>query len=189
MAKPKPITINPSQKRIKQFWACVDKSPGQGPNGDCWEWKGGLGKDGYGKTTIGCQTLRANRVAYFLATGDNPVELLVCHSCDNPPCCNPAHLSKETNAGNQADMKNKGRAASGLRQGRYTKPERTARGERHGARTRPEKFAILNEERVIQIRALHATGNYSMPSLAVRFGVCRSAIQSVVHRRSWKHVT
>ena len=35
------------------------------------------------------------------------------HACDNPPCCNPSHLSLGSNAANVADKVSKGRQTSG----------------------------------------------------------------------------
>lgn len=36
-----------------------------------------------------------------------------CHTCDNPPCCNPTHLFEGTDADNMADRNAKGRARGG----------------------------------------------------------------------------
>ena len=54
---------------------------------------------------------RAHRVAYAAFVGPIPIDPVVCHRCDNPPCCNPAHLFIGTRRDNNADMRVKGRSA------------------------------------------------------------------------------
>jgi hypothetical protein len=147
----------------ERFWEKVQKSDEPGA---CWLWAGATirrygairGDDG--------KVLYAPRVSWELANGEGPGDLHVCHSCDNPPCVNPAHLFLGTNADNQADKVAKGRASRG--EGRPS--------------------AKLTEEGVREMRALHAQGGWSFYRLAKRWGVTYRTASDVIHRRTWKHV-
>lgn len=88
-----------------RFWAKVDKS------GDCWLWKASLKPSGYGHFNVAGKSVRAHRLAYQLSIGPIPDGKMLCHSCDNPQCVNPAHLTPGTNSENQQDSLAKGRNA------------------------------------------------------------------------------
>lgn len=60
--------------------------------------------------------LTAHRYAWILTYGEPPAGAHIMHKCDNPPCCNPAHLQLGDHDTNMKDMKAKGRQNSG-----YTK--------------------------------------------------------------------
>lgn len=96
----------------RRFWLKVDISSDATA---CWPWNAARMDKGYGKTDWGHQTT-AHRVAYFLAFGDDPVGRVVCHACDNPPCCNPFHLWLGSHADNMLDMdaKRRRRGTPGL---------------------------------------------------------------------------
>lgn len=88
-----------------RFWAKVQK----GGTDECWLWTGTRGH-GYGRIrTVGKRFARAHRIAYALTHGD-PGPLLVCHKCDTPLCCNPAHLFLGTNLDNSLDRNAKHRS-------------------------------------------------------------------------------
>lgn len=81
----------------------------------CWEWTAGRFNHGYG---VFCASSKkraalAHRVSYELCIGPIPEGLHVLHSCDNPPCVNPAHLSVGTNQDNCQDKVARGRSVSG----------------------------------------------------------------------------
>lgn len=84
------------------FWEQVDKT------GDCWPWTRSTDSRGYGSLGRNGKTARAHVVAYELYNGA-PAANHVLHSCDNPPCCNPAHLRDGTHAENMREAKERGR--------------------------------------------------------------------------------
>ena len=77
---------------------------------DCWLWTGAV-SSGYG-TIRGDdgKTKKAHRVALEIALG-RPIDpgKFVCHTCDNPPCVNPAHLYEGTAQDNSDDAVVRGR--------------------------------------------------------------------------------
>lgn len=60
--------------------------------GLCWEWLGGLDKDGYGKTTIDTMDWRVHRAVWTALVGPLDGSLVIDHLCRNRACCNPDHL-------------------------------------------------------------------------------------------------
>ncbi len=144
------------------FWPKVDI---RGPD-ECWPWKWHRRRHGYGGLRREGKSLTASRVAWELANGPIPVdpltgrELWILHRCDNPPCCNPAHLFVGTHEDNTMDAARKGRAG----------------GKRK-----------LQAEQVRKIRALAAEGR-SQKSLAQQFAVDQTTISAIILRRSWAQI-
>ena len=101
---------------IERFWDRVRV----GPLNECWPWLGPFTAKGYGKQIewvelFGDKGMRPHRVAYFLAHGELNDDLMILHRCDNPPCCNPAHLRDTTHQANIQDAIAKGRLRLGGR--------------------------------------------------------------------------
>lgn len=90
----------------ERFWERVDRSGGPGA---CHPWTRAKTPRGYGAVTWHNRSQRAHRMAWIITYGPIPAGLNVLHRCDNPPCCNSAHLFLGTAADNNADMRAKGR--------------------------------------------------------------------------------
>jgi len=168
----------------------VDKTPGFGPQGDCWRWTGQLNARGYGRIrfhTEDGKTKRthAHRVSWELFhKAKMPARLLACHTCDNPTCCNPLHVFPGTAQMNTVDMHLKGRwkRSDKIRSdvGRTRPPEHIVRGEQAGA-------SKLTES---QVRAIHQQVQAGQPrkQVARSFGVTKTTVMCIVQGRIWKHL-
>lgn len=133
----------------------------------CWPWLGAVRPNGYGVISVDGRNHSTHRLAFRLAVGPIPDGHLICHTCDNPPCCNPAHLYAGTSSQNQRDAV-----------ARERRPSR--KGSLHPS-------AKLTENGVLEIRRRRAAGDRAM-ELASEFGVSRPTITRVVKAEGWVHV-
>jgi hypothetical protein len=147
-----------------RFWRFVDK----GSRAPCWEWTGARQTTGYGVTSLtggrASGRIGAHRLSYQMHCGEIPEGMVIMHSCDNPWCVNPDHLSVGTHAENTADMHTKGRANRPI-----------------GSQS---SVAKLTEEAVREIRA----SSLSQRKLAEKYGVGATTIRNALHGRYWSHV-
>lgn len=96
----------------RRFESYVDR---QGAD-ECWPWRGKPNRKGYGSLSIDNRVRRATHIALILDGRPRPSPKHgACHSCDNPPCVNPAHLWWGTQRDNLRDAAAKGRTQSGPR--------------------------------------------------------------------------
>lgn len=114
-----------------RFWSKVNKTE------YCWEWIGAKTIDGYGQIGFKGAVRRATRVLWEIIYGENPGDLCVCHTCDNPSCVNPSHLFLATHQQNMQDRKRKGRNSC-------------RKGQNNGR-------SKLTEKQILEIRSLNIT--------------------------------
>lgn len=147
-----------NEKQEARFWSWVRL----GDEEDCWLWIGTLHNKGYGLFGVDGRIQRCHRIAYELENGPIPDGMLVCHSCDNRDCVNPAHLWLGTAQDNTTDMVRKGR---------------------HGG-------VRFDSEMVRWIRKVHVFGSaeWGVNGLSRKIGCSQNAVWRVVKRSTWKHV-
>jgi hypothetical protein len=152
------------EKDISRFISKINIIPGLGLNGDCWEWKGSLDKNGYGKSSYRKFSVRATKFGYELFTNKLvPKGLCICHKCDNPRCVNPYHLFIGTSQDNMIDKVNKRRQASGVGTG----------------------HAVLTKDIVVEIRDLYNNHNYKLKQLRDKFLVSESNLSQIINNTIW----
>lgn len=148
-----------------RFWEKVDK---RDPD-ECWEWTAAKGTRGYGELANKPNPpIAAHRLSYIIAHGSIPEGMDVCHSCDNPACCNPAHLWLGTHRDNMHDM--------------YLKNRRKAiSGEQH----RDAKFT---NEQIRHIREMYKSGQYRLCELTRMFDISRTSMTKILKGLTYKNI-
>lgn len=69
----------------------------------CWWWTAGTNEWGYGIIMVDGKCTLSHRLSYEMFSGPIPDGMDVLHSCDNPACVNPEHLSPGDDAKNTQD--------------------------------------------------------------------------------------
>lgn len=172
-----PLTVLPPRGPARvDPWDRIDQSQGQDC---CWPWTGCTDPDGYGVFKIDGRNWRAPRWVLGQKLGrELTADEITRHACDNPTCCNPAHLLPGTPADNTADMIRRGRAITGDRH--WARRVGGLSGARNGA-------ARLDEESVREIRRTYAAGATQI-QLASRFGVSQATVSQIIRRKTWTHL-
>lgn len=158
-----------NQKQVDRFWGGVQVL---GPD-VCWNWQRWCYPRGYGY--FGSME-QSNRVAWVLDRNRQIPDLfegypsMICHDCDNPPCCNPNHLFLGNQQYNMIDSVIKGRSAAFNRKGANN----------------PRVYITKSQAKEIQqfLRECILT----QEEIAERFGVCRTIVSDINTGKHWSHV-
>lgn len=139
---------------VELFWSKVKI----GSDSECWEWQAGGQPSGYGQFSVGGLPFKsglAHRWAYWLTHGEAPN--VVSHTCNNPPCVNPTHLSNGTQSDNEAHKDVSGRRPVGVKglPCPHCGGEQTGRSKRTGANGGTREFAFCRPCRKEYLRAYY----------------------------------
>lgn len=131
----------------------------------CWLYNGSKSKNGYALIKYKGKKRAVHRFLYETFFGPISKDLVCCHKCDVRNCINPAHIFLGTRTENQKDMKEKGRAASGSRNG----------------------TSKLSELDIPVIREMYKNGIYQK-DIAKKFNVSQTIISKIILGKTWDHV-
>lgn len=140
---------------------------------ECWPFQGSVNEEGYGYCTYRAAGINtAHRLAAWLA-GMEVKGMYVLHTCDNPPCCNPAHLKVGTHIDNERDKDSKGRRP---------------KGEEHGGSKVSEDSIRLLWNDWKGKRSRVSKGSFCL-MWGQRLEVVPNQINNILDGWSWNHIT
>lgn len=126
----------------------------------CLNWTRGVNLYGYGHFKYSQKIVAAHRVSWEIYNQRTiPDGIYILHSCDNPSCINPEHLSLGTHADNMREKSERGR----------------------------HPLTTFTRDEVIKIRQI-AANDISHSEIARQLGVGTTTINAIANRKTWKHV-
>lgn len=134
------------------------------PNG-CIEWQMSCNNYGYPRIQVAGKVRLVTRLVLKIITGNDGLNLMALHSCDNRKCISPSHLRWGTHEENMLDGKLRNRFAKQI-------------GEKAGR-------SKLTEQQVVFIRSLH---NPSAKELSQSFGVSKTNINNILNGKIWTYL-
>ena len=135
---------------------------------ECWPWQASKFGSGYGSFGAGrIQGIpqQAHRVAYLLTHGTLPKGVVIRHTCNNRPCCNPTHLIGGTHQDNSNDK---------VQANRQAKPKGINNGR-----------AKLTDQQVLDIR----DDNRSRLAIAKDYKISRVLVGKIKRKENWSHLS
>jgi len=172
----------------EKFYArCVERDLG-GAHGPCMEWTGSRTKAGYGQLSckaVSKMPMLAHRVSWEIASGSPPARHVL-HKCDNPACVRYAHLFEGDQKDNNRDRDQKGRVASGDRNGSRTKRCRNPFVKNRGSGLTGEAHpqARLSDQDIAAIRREYLGKHGDLARLGRRYAVSSTHILRIVRCES-----
>lgn len=165
---------------IATFFEYVDR---EGGPARCWPWQGATNRrDGYGVLSLHAyhagkrktRRIYVHRLALAIdGRAPSPRERAR-HDCDFPPCANPRHLLKGTQADNVRDA---------MRRGRHKPPPR----KNWRQRTEPHHWQRLTEEQAKEIKRRALAGE-KQALIARDFGINAKTVSKIKLGQRWPHL-
>ncbi len=154
-------------KKYKDIRECLELGFNKGKVDDCWPWLKAIDHGGYGNLWWIDSHCKAHRVSYEVFVSPIPSGKLVCHSCDNRCCVNPAHLFLGTQKDNVQDCLKKGRFRIG-----------------HGEENHNAK---ITKKIAQKIKKMIACG-YKVRVIADECNTTKNIINNIKYGYTWKNV-